>query len=119
MCIAHVVASVGSTSLDSRLQCRNDAYLDAIGEAVHALCSSIPNGSVVFLPSYGLLDKLVARLQLNGRFSALTTERQVFVEERGESGARVLATYRAAAVKGPAIMFAVMRGKVAEGVDLR
>lgn len=119
MCIAFAVGSVGCIQLDSRYRCRGAAYLDAIGEAVHTLCPAIPNGTVVFLPSYGLVETLLARLRATGRLDTMAAERQIFVEERGETGGKILAMYRAAAVKGQATLFAVMRGKAAEGVDLR
>merc|ERR1712125_233136 len=109
MCIARSIGNFGRIALDSRLRCRGESYLDAIGEAVRALSSAIPNGTVVFLPSYVLVDALVARLHQNGQMSSLSAERQIFVEQRGETSSKTLTAYRAAALQGPAILFAVMR----------
>lgn len=119
MCVACAVGAVGQVRLDSRFRCRSDAYLDAVGEALHAASTVIPNGVVVFLPSYALLDALIRRLRSTGRYEVLAAGRSMFVEQRGELGVGVLSSYRAAAARGPAMLLAVMRGKAAEGVDLR
>eukprot|EP00747_Dinoflagellata_sp_TGD_P022400 gnl/TRDRNA2_/TRDRNA2_129085_c1_seq2.p1 gnl/TRDRNA2_/TRDRNA2_129085_c1~~gnl/TRDRNA2_/TRDRNA2_129085_c1_seq2.p1 ORF type:complete len:792 (+),score=110.02 gnl/TRDRNA2_/TRDRNA2_129085_c1_seq2:301-2376(+) len=120
MCIARAVGAVGRTALDSRYKSRSEAYLDAVGQAVLVLCSAIPNGTVVFLPSHALLEALLVRLRASGCYAALQAGgRCVFAESRGPSHGEALASYRAAAVCGPATLFAVMRGRTAEGVDLR
>ncbi len=41
-------------------------YQDGLGEAVVAACRVIPDGVLLFLPSYSLLDKLLKRWKVGG-----------------------------------------------------
>jgi Rad3-related DNA helicase len=119
MCTACAVATAGNVVFDSRLKQRSGMYLDAIGFAVISLSEAIPNGTVVFLPSYSLLDALITHLRTTGCLSDLESRRHVFIEQRGEGGNTIITGYRNAARAGKALLFAVMRGKAAEGIDLR
>lgn len=37
------------------------AFQDGVGQALLRVAATVPDGVLVFLPSYGMLDKLVAR----------------------------------------------------------
>lgn len=123
MCIVRAVGVVGRVTLDSRMNCRTDGYFGAIGEAIKDVCAAIPNGVVVFFPSYVLLEALLSQLRLNGGYASIEATRPIFIEQRGGKGddesVRTITKYRAAANCGPALLLAVMRGKAAEGIDLR
>merc|ERR1712113_800418 len=94
MCLACAIGSAGNVVFDSRLKQRSDMYLDAIGYAVISLSEVIPNGTVVFLPSYSLLDALVSHMRSTGCMSDLESRRRVFIEQRGEGGNAIITNYR-------------------------
>ncbi|KAJ2801115.1 hypothetical protein H4S07_005015 [Coemansia furcata] len=85
---------------------------------------------LVFVPSYSLLAKLMARWQVTECLSEIEVHKRVFVEPQGGSKDefdQLLATYRDSLANNRppgrqparrgAIMFAVYRGKVSEGID--
>ncbi|CAH8332947.1 unnamed protein product [Eruca vesicaria subsp. sativa] len=122
------------------------AFQDALGKSLEEVCTIVPGGSLVFFPSYKLMDKLCNRWRETGQWSRLCLKKDLFVEPRG--GAQdefdsVLKGYydsilgknkligrnrrfkKAGLVKTEAqddskkgaAFLAVCRGKVSEGID--
>lgn len=108
------------------------AYKTELGLAIASVAPHIPGGLLVFFPSYAVMDACLGHWKVtedgNGRtlWAALARLKTPFVEprEKGEL-ARCLSAYERAvdtAPSGPdspsgAILFAVCRGKVSEGLD--
>ncbi|KAI7824463.1 helicase C-terminal domain-containing protein [Kickxella alabastrina] len=105
------------------------SFQDDVGQALCSIASSSPDGMLVFVTSYALLNKLIARWRMTGHYDELNVHKTVFVEPRGGSKdefEKLLAEYRRclASDRLPgqplargAVMFAVYRGKVSEGID--
>jgi len=121
------VGSCGGTSLDCTfLNQSNFDFQDSVGNAVLALGRVTDGGILVFLPSYSLLDKLVGRWTSTGYMSEFSRclddtgrNTSVHVEPRdGSTLDKMLKQYYSAIDSGGrAILFAVCRGKVSEGID--
>ena len=114
-------------------------YQDSLGASIAKAAASIPEGVLVFFPSYSLLYKCVERWRSGTVWQMLVNaKRLVLVEPRksfqagqkrkrngrsndSSSMQNVLAKYRKAcsqSIKG-AILFCVFRGKMSEGIDFR
>ncbi|KAK9740170.1 hypothetical protein RND81_03G016600 [Saponaria officinalis] len=61
------------------------AFQDAVGKSLEELFPVIPGGSLVFFPSYKLMDKLCKRWRETGQWSRLSARKPLFVEPRGGS----------------------------------
>ncbi|XP_021745170.1 Fanconi anemia group J protein homolog isoform X2 [Chenopodium quinoa] len=61
------------------------AFQDAVGKALEELFKVVPGGSLVFFPSYKLMDKLCKRWIETGQWSRMNARKPVFVEPRGGS----------------------------------
>ncbi|CAM9320496.1 unnamed protein product [Choristocarpus tenellus] len=114
-------------------------YQDALGGALVQYSRVVPGGILVFFPSYSLLDKMKGRWESTGLLDTLSEVKGVHFEPRGSGEIEgVLAAYhadiraaRSTCVEVPdhqqrshrlqghtgALMMAVARGKVSEGID--
>ena len=100
---------------------------DDLGEIVLTACESVPHGILMFFSSYSSMGTLLSRWKNNGTWQKLERVKVIFQETRGSSDlANMMNSYREAIVatsNGPignitgALLFAVFRGKVAEGID--
>ncbi len=52
---------------------------DALGTVLEEICKVVPDGALIFFPSFKLLDKLCARWQATGQWTRLLEEKQLFV----------------------------------------
>jgi len=106
------------------------AYQDDLGQAILQIVKTVPFGVLCFVPSYSFMDKLVRRLQATGVWEQLGKLKKLFQEPQ-QGGAKdfekLMTSYYdtiASCEKGPqklngALCFAVYRGKISEGLDLR
>lgn len=96
------------------------ATISNLGLALLNICSVVPDGVVVFFPSYGYLDEVVRAWQASSTWDRLATKKAVFRESKGGSSDEVLASYTAA-VLGPgakgALLLSVVGGKMSEGIN--
>jgi Rad3-related DNA helicase len=97
------------------------AFQDAIGNTVLQACRTIPDGLLLFLPSYSLLDKLCLRWKVTGCYAKIEQLKTIVREPRtggGEALQQVMTEYYSAIASGRGGLFmAVCRGKVSEGLD--
>lgn len=102
-----------------------DASLADLGEAVLRFAAATPGGVVVFFPSYAVEEKVVGLpggLWRRGGGGSILSRlgRPVFREPRaGESVEALLERYAAACTAGAAVLFAVVGGKLSEGIDFK
>lgn len=116
-----------STCKDGRqLQCtskdsKNVYVQDAIGDAVLHVCDVTPHGVLAFFPSYSLIDLLVNRWRETGVWKKLQYLKHVFLENRdGKTHHEIMECYyQDVATDKGALLFAVYRGKVSEGMDFK
>lgn len=91
----------------------NIKMLQDLAEVLIDLSKVIPNGIVVFLPSYGFLKKI--QDCFNEEIMKLLNQRkQVFFDSKDES---MLKEYCDCAERTGAILFAVVRGSLSEGIN--
>ena len=96
-------------------------YQDALGQSILGLAEKVPNGALVFVSSYHLLETLRSRWTVTGIWDRLSAIKQVFEEPRkgnADSANQVYKRYSIAAKTDEgAIMFCVYRGKMSEGME--
>ncbi|KAJ1833981.1 hypothetical protein LPJ63_002316 [Coemansia sp. RSA 2711] len=106
------------------------SFQDDMGEAIASIAARCPDGMLVFAPSYALLNKLLARWEVTGHLAEINVHKEVFIEPQGGGSKdqfdKLLAAYRdhlqrssdtLQPLQRGALMFAVYRGKVSEGID--
>lgn len=92
---------------------------DSIGDILIDYISRIPDGVVCFFSSYRLLFKLVSRWKNTGKWNAMQRSKSIHIEpQRSDELPPVLDSYYKSIENGRgAILFAVYRGKVSEGIN--
>ncbi|KAK2595724.1 hypothetical protein N8I77_013749 [Diaporthe amygdali] len=135
--IVHNSAAADATSglFEFSFQKRSDTdTINRLGQALLNICSVVPDGVVVFFPSYGYLDEVIGAWKappttdggksLWDRFQA---KKALFTESKGGSSDEVLAGYSEAILgdrqpkeqrhaKG-ALLLSVVGGKMSEGIN--
>jgi fanconi anemia group J protein len=118
--------------VDFKNQERAD-FQDAIGSILLMLIGAIPDGVLVFLPSYAMLDKLSRRWKSTGLWNKLQAVKPIFVEPRASATSTAPpaeatppdlqqvwnAFDKAINSKKGGIFFGVCRGKLSEGMDFQ
>ena len=110
----------GSRSLPSRM--------DALGATLLSLCAEVPDGLVMFVPSFQYEEQLVARWQHTGLWSRLSSLKTPFREPRAAAdldeclkryAAAIAANDGTAAAGAPrgAVLLSVVGGKMSEGIN--
>ncbi|CAK5084120.1 unnamed protein product [Meloidogyne enterolobii] len=115
------------TDLLGTFQNRNDpTYKQTIGELILQVASVTPQGMLVFFPSYSQMNTFVEfwkNLKLaNGQqfWALLECQKQLFIEQKDKFNIPILLKDFDSAVYGSvggALLFAVCRGKLSEGID--
>ncbi|XP_059295745.1 uncharacterized protein LOC132049096 [Lycium ferocissimum] len=59
------------------------AFQDALGSSLEEICKIVPDGCLVFFPSYKLMEKLSSRWKETGQWARLNARKPLFVEPRG------------------------------------
>ncbi|CEJ82969.1 Putative ATP-dependent RNA helicase chl-1 [[Torrubiella] hemipterigena] len=119
---------IGGTTFEFSYQRRSDTEMvNQLGLAILNICAAVPDGVVVFFPSYGYLDQVSETWQKKNSdgspsiWDRLQTRKAIFTEDKGGSSDDVLAQY-SAAILGPeatkgAILLSVVGGKMSEGIN--
>jgi DNA repair helicase Rad3 len=113
-------------ALNSSFQQRNsDSYRTELGLSIWEVCKIVPDGILVFFPSYAVMEQCLAAWRLKDSegqpsiYERISHLKQPVTEPRnkGELG-RIMDTYYRHINNGNgSIFFAVCRGKVSEGLD--
>ncbi len=111
----------GGESLTSSYANRdNQSYVESLGQSIVEICKHVPNGAIVFFSSYWMLEKCLASWKRTRVWDDLSRVKETFVEPR-ERGLlpSLLREYSrsASSSSGGAVLLAVCRGKVSEGLD--
>lgn len=122
----------GSAPFEFSFQKRGDRdMITKLGLALVNTCSIIPDGVVVFFPSYAYLDQVVGVWQQQGQekqgqsvWSRLEARKAVFRESKGASSDEVLDLYSRAILEPAAgtktkgaLLLSVVGGKMSEGIN--
>lgn len=116
-------------------QKRSDkSMVKRLGQSLLNICAVVPDGVVVFFPSYGYLDEIVAAWQAaesadggKSTWDRLQSKKSLFRETKGGSSDEVLEAYTQAILcpsdndKPPttrgALLLSVVGGKMSEGIN--
>lgn len=95
---------------------RNDkVLLEDLAKKLLLLCEVVPRGMVVFFPSFSFLQDFVRYLHVSQFFSQLNDLKCVFIDQREQN---VFSAYSACVKEqGGAILFAVIGGRLSEGIN--
>ncbi|KAM7532739.1 hypothetical protein Aperf_G00000130010 [Anoplocephala perfoliata] len=95
-------------------------YHRSLGLTLVNLFRIIPGGIIVFFPSYALMKNCLQSWQNSDIYGKLVDSKKTFTEPRDKTQfQQITAGYiDAAGVGGGSALFAVVRGKVSEGLDL-
>jgi regulator of telomere elongation helicase 1 len=120
------IMSEGPTGKPLNFSFRNRSSSDEVfcelGRMLTNVCRVIPDGVLVFFPSYSVLTTAMDVFKKEGVYGSLMRLKAVFYEQRDKSAGDTLREYMSVigdgTVQSPgAILFAVARGKVSEGLD--
>jgi DNA excision repair protein ERCC-2 len=107
-------------ALSSRFEVREDpAVVRNYGHLVKELARLVPDGLVVFFPSYIYLEAIVASWDEMGVLKEVMRHKLVFLETPDATETAIaLEHYRLACASGRgAVLLSVAPGKVSEGID--
>ena len=91
---------------------RDDSLLDRMSERVSSILSRVPRSTIVFYPSYALMERIASKTADASR------GRDVFFETRRMDQADLMDAVRGfKASSGKAVMHAIAGGRVSEGLD--
>ncbi|XP_047999138.1 Fanconi anemia group J protein homolog isoform X4 [Leguminivora glycinivorella] len=120
------IGSLSTCPNGRRLECNSRGtdqpdIQDGLGQAILWVSQVTPSGVLCFLPSYALINKLVKRWRETGLWMQLSQTKRVFVESRNVRDHNDIMEdyYRYSASSEGALLFAVYRGKVSEGMDFK
>lgn len=132
-----VVTARSSADFDFTFENRNkEKTMIDLGDAILSMAQNIPDGVVVFFPSYSYLDSCVAawkRLSLSSSnvsvWESFSASKPIFLEQRSQAQKTpnkeasldsLLTAYTAAIASGNgrgALLFAVIGGSLSEGIN--
>ncbi|MFX1512000.1 MAG: helicase C-terminal domain-containing protein [Promethearchaeota archaeon] len=104
--------------LTTKFDARNYQTFEEFGLAVKSLSQVIPNGTLAFFPSYWVMQQSLDVWEKANILSEIRKKSRVFIETRGEITS-ILEKFKEATNHDKAILFAVCRGKLAEGADFK
>ncbi|OIW26223.1 DNA repair helicase [Coniochaeta ligniaria NRRL 30616] len=129
----------GGDTFEFSFQRRSDkAMIRQLGLAILNICTIVPDGVVVFFPSYGYLDQVIAAWQAaateNGQggsiWDRLQGKKALFRDMKGASSEDVLQEYTSAILGGDeqpgkpapasqrgALLLSVVGGRMSEGIN--
>ncbi len=91
---------------------RDDSLLDRMSERISGVLSQVPRSTIVFYPSYALMERIA------GKTADASRGRQVFFETRGMDQADLMDAVRGfKSSSGRGVMHAIAGGRVSEGLD--
>lgn len=97
----------------------NPKYLQSLGRTILSFCPLVPDGLLVFFPSYPIMELCQKAWQESGVWGQIQRLKPIFVEPRGKNAFVTTMTeyYDQIKTNKGAIFMAVCRGKVSEGLD--
>jgi len=122
MMVGVVTKSPDGATLNSSYETRfTTEYMTGLGNAIVNFARTVPNGLLVFFPSYPVMNKCLEHWQSCGTWSRLEQHKPLFAEPRGKGDFVETMERFYEKINDPnyhaATFFAVCRGKVSEGLD--
>ena len=121
--LAKIISSgPDGTPLNCNFKNRDDPkYLKSLALTIKTVAARVPNGLLVFFPSYVLMNKSQDFWRQAGLWDAINEIKPIFTEPRKkeEFDECMNDYYTAVKTSRGAIFMAVLRGKVSEGLDFK
>ncbi|XP_032236204.1 regulator of telomere elongation helicase 1 isoform X1 [Nematostella vectensis] len=122
MMVAVVTKAPDGATLNSSYEFRSTpGYMTGLGNTIANFARTIPNGLLVFFPSYPVMNKCLEHWQNTGIWARLSQYKPMFAEPRGKGDFVQTMEDFYAKINDPSLngatFFAVCRGKVSEGLD--
>lgn len=95
----------------------NTQMFTEIGNFLYNSCKKIPEGIIVFIKSYYLLNILIQTLSIKGFINRIQIYKKVAIEKQNNNENQEQKKLFLNNAKEGAILFAVMGGKFSEGFD--
>lgn len=97
----------------------NPKYISSLGSTILNVARLVPDGLLVFFPSYPMLNQCVNSWQASGLWSDISRHKPIFIEPRSKEDFTntMEQFYQAIKESKGACFMAVCRGKVSEGLD--
>jgi chromosome transmission fidelity protein 1 len=117
-----VSSGIDGTDLDFTFEQRSQPkVLESLGKSLVALAQIIPNGLVIFFPSYSYLEQCIRwwKTTSSGTWTELGKLKKIFTDSKESSKVDdILGTYSDAVFQGNgAMLFSVVGGKMSEGIN--
>lgn len=111
--------SASGMDLEFTYEKRNSpAMIEALGDSLAEICVRVPDGLVVFFPSYAYLDQVIALWKLKNIWSRLDMIKPIFQESKTSGVEAILASYSEAISKNRGgLLLSVIGGKLSEGIN--
>ncbi|XP_024945815.1 regulator of telomere elongation helicase 1 homolog isoform X2 [Cephus cinctus] len=122
VCVGVLSKGPDGYQLNSSYNTRNNPkYIASLGRTIYNFSCLIPDGILVFFPSYSIMKKCRDDWQNTGLWTQIADRKPIYVEPHTKDGfVNVMNEYyqkiRDPSCKG-ALFMAVCRGKVSEGLD--
>lgn len=104
---------------DFRHPNRSDPSMIAdLGRAIVNVCHVTPGGIVVFLSSFAYCDQVIQAWQKDGILDRMKKKKDIYIEPRSAAEVDNVLTQYTESIKGKgAIIFSIVGGKLAEGIN--
>ncbi|XP_038215340.1 regulator of telomere elongation helicase 1 homolog [Zerene cesonia] len=122
ICVKIVSHGPDSVQLNSNYQNRdNPKYISSLGRTILSFSRVVPDGLLVFFPSYPIMTKCQEMWQAEGIWSSISNIKPIFVEPQRKDTFNAIINDFYSKISDPstrgACFMAVCRGKVSEGLD--
>ncbi|KAF7270392.1 hypothetical protein GWI33_016626 [Rhynchophorus ferrugineus] len=122
ICVKILSNGPDGVALNSSFQNRdNPQYINSLGMTIVNLSRIIPDGLLIFFPTYPIMNKCQSTWQEEGIWTSISNNKAIFVEPREKDAFNAAMSGYYEKIKDPAykgaIFMAVCKGKVSEGLD--
>ncbi|XP_066245652.1 regulator of telomere elongation helicase 1 homolog isoform X2 [Euwallacea similis] len=122
ICVKIVPKGPDGETLNSSYQNRdNPTYISSLGRTIVNMTRIIPQGLLVFFPSYPIMYKCKAAWEQEGIWATISAHKTIFVEPKQKEAFNAAMNGYYEKIRDPtlkgAMFMAVCRGKVSEGLD--
>jgi len=121
--VSAITTSATGADFDFTFSSRNNAsMIRDLGETLLSMTKSIPDGVVIFFPSYGYLEVVVTNLKQSSLWSKLEAVKPIFLDSQSADTDAILTAYTASINASRhnnqgAILMSVIGGKLSEGIN--
>ncbi|KAI5634456.1 hypothetical protein NE865_12789 [Phthorimaea operculella] len=122
ICVKIISQGPDAVQLNSNYQNRdNPKYISSLGRTILSFSRVVPDGLLVFFPSYPIMAKCQEMWQSEGIWTSINSIKPIFVEPQRKDTFNAIMNEFYSKINDPgtkgACFMAVCRGKVSEGLD--